>query len=359
MPTVHLTDADHEAIAAELDALRQRVTAELGARDAAYIHRVIAWQRGLEAGGRAVLQIAALLPRDRRTALRRSVWAAGTATLSLAKILENMEIGHNVMHGQWDWMRDPKIHSTTWEWDAVAPADLWKHLHNVVHHTNTNVLGVDDDLGFGLLRITPEQPWNPACVAQPLYALLLMAFFEYGVAVADLEIDKILAGEDDREVTQAKLRTIRRKIARQWSKDYVAFPLLSGRRFGSTLLANFVANTVRNLWATTVIYCGHFPGDVEVFPPERLDGETHGQWYVRQLTGSANIAGGRVLDLLSGNLSHQIEHHLFPDMPSHRLAKIAPQVRALCDKYDLPYNSASLARQVGSTWKKIFRLSLP
>jgi fatty acid desaturase len=45
-------------------------------------------------------------------------WLLGTAGLSVAKILENMEIGHNVLHGQWDWMRDPKIHSTTWEWDT-------------------------------------------------------------------------------------------------------------------------------------------------------------------------------------------------------------------------------------------------
>ena len=53
---------------------------------------------------------------------RRPAWLLGTAALSLAKILDNMEIGHNVLHGQWDWMRDPKIHSSTWEWDHTSPA---------------------------------------------------------------------------------------------------------------------------------------------------------------------------------------------------------------------------------------------
>ncbi|MBO2455387.1 acyl-CoA desaturase [Actinomadura barringtoniae] len=354
--TSQLTDADHDALAADLDALRDRFRAELGERDAAYIHRIIKLQRGLELGGRAILQASAMAGGRRGS---RPLWAAGTVTLSLAKILENMEIGHNVMHGQWDWMQDPKIHSTTWEWDAVAPAELWKHLHNVVHHTNTNVLGKDDDLGFGLLRITPEQPWHPVCVAQPIYALLLMMFFEYGVAVSDLEIDQILAGEHDKELTRAKLRVIGRKIRRQWTKDYLAFPALSGRGFGSTLLADFIANTARNLWATTIIYCGHFPEDVQVFPEDRLENESRGEWYVRQLTGSANISGGAFLHLLTGNLSHQVEHHLFPDLPSNRYAEIAPHVRALCVKYDLPYNTGSLARQVGSTWKKIFRLALP
>jgi len=357
--TCRLTEADHEALAADLDALRDRFRSELGERDAAYIHRIIKLQRGLELGARALLQASAM----RRGS--RPLWAAGTVTLSLAKILENMEIGHNVMHGQWDWMHDPKIHSTTWEWDAVAPAELWKHLHNVVHHTNTNVLGKDDDLGFGLLRVRPEQPWHPVCLAQPLYALLLMMFFEYGVAVADLEIDQILAGEHDKELTRAKLRVIGRKIRRQWTKDYLAFPALSalpalsGRGFGSTLLAGFIANTARNLWATTIIYCGHLPDQAQVFPEERLENESRGEWYVRQMTGSANISGGAFLHLLSGNLSHQVEHHLFPDLPSNRYAQIAPHVRELCAKYDLPYNTDSLTRQVGSTWRKIFRLAFP
>ncbi|WP_240487293.1 fatty acid desaturase family protein [Actinomadura flavalba] len=270
-----------------------------------------------------------------------------------------MEIGHNVMHGQWDWMRDEKIHSTTWEWDSVAPAEQWKHLHNYVHHTFTNVLGKDDDLGFGLVRIAPEQEWHPFFLAQPVYALLLQMFFEYGVAVADLELDKVLAGEDDRAETRRKLTAIRGKIARQWGKDYVGFPLLTGRRFGYTLAANATANIARNLWASTIIYCGHFPDGAEVFPESWLDEETKGEWYVRQLLGTANISGGRLFHIMTGNLSHQIEHHLFPDLPSNRYAELAPRVRALCEKYDLPYSTGGLTKQIGSTWSKIFRHALP
>ncbi|RSN61928.1 MULTISPECIES: fatty acid desaturase family protein [Actinomadura] len=347
--TGHLTDADLEAIARELDALGAEITADLGERDAAYIRRVIRWQRGLEIGGRAMLLASSLPP----------AWIAGTATLAVAKILENMEIGHNVMHGQWDWMRDPKIHSTTWEWDNVSPAEQWKHSHNFVHHTFTNVVGKDNDVGYGILRVTPEQKWHWTAVPQPVYNLLLAMFFEYGVALHDLEIDKIRAGRNDPEETRRKLREIGRKIRRQWGKDYVAFPLLSGPQFLSTLAANFTANVVRNVWAHTIIFCGHFPGDVEMFEKDRLDGESRGEWYVRQLTGSANITGGRFFHLMTGNLSHQIEHHLFPDMPSNRLAEIAPRVRELCDKYGLPYHAGPLSRQVTSTWKKIFKYALP
>ena len=65
------------------------------------------------------------------------------------------------------------------------------------------------------------------------------------------------------------------------------------------------------------------------------------------------------MHLMSGNLSHQIEHHLFPDLPSNRYAEVAPRVKALFEKYDLHYVEGSLPRQVYSAWHKVFRLSLP
>ena len=65
------------------------------------------------------------------------------------------------MHGQWDWMNDPEIHSSTWEWDTVQPAEQWKHSHNYMHHKFTNVLGKDNDIGYGILRMSREQKWTP------------------------------------------------------------------------------------------------------------------------------------------------------------------------------------------------------
>lgn len=106
----HLTPDDVEALGRELDALRAEVEASRGATDAAYIRRVIAAQRGLEAAGRVTL-FASLFP---------PAWFLGAGLLGLAKVIENMEIGHNVIHGQWDWMNDPEIHSSSWEWDNAA-----------------------------------------------------------------------------------------------------------------------------------------------------------------------------------------------------------------------------------------------
>jgi NADPH-dependent stearoyl-CoA 9-desaturase len=349
-PIAHLTPEDIEQIGVELDAIRQEVIDTRGARDAAYIRKVIGTQRKLELGSRAVLLFSLFPP----------AWLVGTAGLSLAKILENMEIGHNILHGQWDWMRDPKIHSTTWEWDHATPSEQWKHSHNELHHTYTNVIGKDNDLGYGIMRVDEDQPWNPFYLAQPLWNFLNACFFEYGVAAYDLELrGAIKRGRTKDPKFRAEAKAVLKKIRRQVTKDYVVHPALSGPSFLHTIAANFTANLVRNLWSHSVIMCGHFPEGVETFEKRSIDGETKAEWYVRQMLGSANISGSKLMHILTGNLSHQIEHHLFPDLPSNRYGEIAPKVQALFEKYDLNYCARPLVPQVYSAWHKVLRLSLP
>jgi linoleoyl-CoA desaturase len=142
-------------------------------------------------------------------------------------------------------------------------------------------------------------------------------------------------------------------------KDYVLWPLLAGPYFPYVLAANVVANLIRNVWAYVIIFCGHFPAGAHVFTEEQINGETRAGWYARQLLGSCNVSGSKLFHILSGNLSHQIEHHLFPDLPSNRYPQVAPRVQAVCERYGLPYNTGSLTRQFGTTTLKIWRLALP
>ncbi|MFC7495292.1 MULTISPECIES: fatty acid desaturase family protein [unclassified Nocardioides] len=353
-PTAHLTPEDIEQIGIELDAIRQDVLDSRGERDSAYIRRVVDVQRRLELGSRAVLLFSSLPP----------AWIVGTIGLSVAKILENMEIGHNVMHGQWDWMRDPKIHSTTWEWDNASTAEGWKHSHNEIHHTYTNIVGKDNDLGYGIMRVDEDQRWHPAYLAQPLWNFINACFFEYGIAAYDLELGRNLRLPKEKRSAEFKrnLKGTLRKIRKQATKDYVVHPALSipTGSFLPTLAANFTANLVRNVWSHSVIMCGHFPEGVETFERKAIPAnETRGDWYLRQMLGSANISGSKAMHIMTGNLSHQIEHHLFPDLPSNRYAEVAPRVRALFEKYDLNYHSAPLPQQVASAWHRVVRLSLP
>ncbi|MFF3222829.1 fatty acid desaturase [Nocardia suismassiliense] len=344
----HLTAADIETLGQELDSIRRSVEQSRGERDAKYIRRTIAAQRCLEVAGRAVLF----------GSRNRWAWLTGTALLSVAKIVENMELGHNISHGQWDWMNDPEIHSSTWEWDQTGPSSQWRRAHNYSHHTYTNVLGKDEDLGFGILRMTRDEAWRPMHLVQPIANLVLAATFEWGIALHDWDIEKELSGTPPGWRSEPN-REFARKIARQVGKDFVFYPALTGPAFLSTLKANATANLVRNLWAYAVIFCGHFPDGAEKFTIEQLEGETSGEWYLRQMLGSANFKAGPAMAFMSGNLCYQIEHHLFPDLPSNRYAEIAVRVRELCEKYDLPYTTGSLGKQYLLAFRTIHKLALP
>ena len=269
-PLAHLSAAQIEELAREFDAIHDEVFSDLGERDRRYIESMIEMHRRLLVLSRVEL----LFSRHRPS------WLVGTATLSLAKILENMEIGHNVLHGQWDWMNDPYIHSSTWDWDTASTSEAWKHSHNYVHHTFTNIRGKDRDLGYEIMRIDPHQRWHPVYLFQPLYNLALAAFFEWGVAVHDLDFEAIRKGEKSKAEVKRQLKGIFGKARSQVVKDYIAWPLMSGlataalevargRRsraarsgmeaFRSTVTANFTANAVRNVWSYAIIFCGHFP----------------------------------------------------------------------------------------------------
>jgi len=348
-PNLTLTPEQADAFGRELDAIKERVIADLGQRDADYIRRVIKTQRALEVGGRALL-FAGILP---------PAWLAGTAMLGISKILDNMEIGHNIMHGQYDWMRDPTIRGRDFEWDTACPADQWRHSHNYMHHTHTNIVGMDRDIGYGILRMSEDQRWRPYYLGNPVYAFLLMVLFQYGVALHEMETERITSGEirlvDKRDVLQG----IWRKTSKQMLKDYVAFPLLAGPFAPFVFAGNLSANLMRNVWSYMIIFCGHFPDGTQEFTVEETQGESRGMWYFRQILGSANLTGGKLFHLLSGNLSHQIEHHLFPDVPARRYADIAAEVREICRRYGVPYNSGSLPKQFGTVVRKIVKLALP
>ena len=348
-PKITLTPEQADAFGAELDAIKERVMADLGQVDADYIRRVIKSQRGLEVGGRALL-FAGIFP---------PAWLAGTALLGISKILDNMEIGHNIMHGQYDWMRDPNIRGGDFEWDTACPADQWRHSHNYMHHTHTNIVGMDRDIGYGILRMSEDQRWKPYFLGNPLYAFLLMVLFQYGVALHEMETERIASGEiklaDKREVLQA----IWQKTRKQVLKDYVAFPLLAGPFAPFVFTGNLTANLMRNVWSYMIIFCGHFPDGTQEFTVEETQGESRGKWYFRQVLGSANLTGGKLFHLLSGNLSHQIEHHLFPDIPARRYTEIADEVKEICRRYGVPYNSGSLPKQFGTVVRKIVKLAVP
>jgi fatty acid desaturase len=262
----HLSAADLTALAADLDEIRCDVEASRGTKDRLYITRAITFQRCVDVVARLII-----------AGTKGKVgWAIGTATLAAAKCIENMELGHNISHGQWDWMNDPEIHSNTWEWDIAAVSSQWRYTHNYQHHVFTNIVGVDDDLGFGILRVTRDQKWRPIAMLQPLFAVLLGMAFEWGIALYG--VIAVQQEETTDAGRSAQKKALLSKISRQVLKDYVLFPVFSRRRWLRTLGANIVANGLRSGWAYIVIVCGHFVDRAEKLAPTVHDSETKPQW---------------------------------------------------------------------------------
>ena len=401
-----------DAFARELDAIRGAAMAQRGAEDARYIVRLLWVIRGLEAAGRLVLLVAAIFWAVGWAAGWPMAWAAGatvpwlaatvgTVLLGLSKCLQNMEFGHNVMHGQYEWMNDPRFEGKSHEWDSACAKEDWRDFHNHMHHHYTNVAGVDRDFGYGMLRLSADTPWEPRHLIQAPYAALVALLFEWAIAIHNLEFERL---RTDRSATQARIQALwpraRAKMAMQLRRDFLAWPLLAGAlgalafalrsglgatdlgmaaptaqaaaqaatqaavlAFGVAFLAmlagNALAGVIRNLWTFVVIFCGHFTDGVHLFPADAVATEHRGHWYLRQILGSSNLRGGWLFHVMTGNLSHQIEHHLFPDMPARRYAEVAPAVRAVCLRHGVPYNSGSLTWQFFTVVRRIVRHSFP
>ncbi len=361
-PTIQIGPKTIEEMAAfqrELDAIRDEVRPTLGERDARHIKGVLRMVRITEVLGRALLMFGWFPP----------TWLLGAALLGVSKIIDNMELGHNVMHGQFNFMNDPRFHGDTFDWDNTCPASEWRHAHNFVHHTYTNVIGMDRDFGYGMLRLSNDLRWSWLHPFQLLLTALLAIYFEWFVAIHDMQMDKVVIGRKKWADVQPQWRVVRHKFAKQLRRDYVAWPLLAAvvaMPFGHALDAalaviagNFVGNVIRNVWAWAIIFCGHFTQDIYTFSKQSIQNESKGQWYLRQILGSSNIHGSGLMHYMSGNLSHQVEHHLYPDIPANRYFEMAPKVRAVCVKYGIPYNTGTFGWQLLMVLKRVARYSLP
>jgi len=350
-----------DTFGAELDALRSDALSKVGEQDARYIRNLIGVQRAINIGSRLLIACAFLFF---DSALMWILAALGTLALAISKILDNMEIGHNVMHGQYDWMNDPLTSSRNFEWDNAGDCDSWRRYHNYEHHTFTNVIGKDRDFGYGLLRLSDDYRWKPKNLWQILTYINLSLFFEWGVAYHELAGERIFFGKSKKDselpISRKQLRNaFFKKAGKQVFKDYIFFPLLFWPVALPVLICNLIANILRNLWTSTIIFCGHFTEGAHVFHQDDIASETRGEWYYRQILGSSNIKGSKIFHIMSGHLSYQVEHHLFPDVPSPYYRELSPKVKAICDRYNIPYNTGRFSKQYAEVLRRILRYSLP
>ena len=342
----------------ELDELRKSIEAKIGKDDIDHIQNMVEMQRYLELSGRLLIHFS----------LEPVSWAVGVASLSAAHILENMEIGHNVIHGQYDFMEDPELNSD-YEWTMTGTAKNWKRAHNHHHHSYTNVIGKDTDYGFGMFRLSDAVKWKPIHLLQPIINPISAMLFEYSVSLYDLQITQYVLPKWFRQEEHAELlsksellqelKEFAIKSGKKGLKEYAFYPLLAGPLAPKVLVGNAAAQVIRNVWAFAVIYCGHLPDGNYTFTEKEMEAETKGQWYLRQILGSSNFEGSLLVHIMSGHLSHQIEHHLYPDIPAWRYREMGPKVEAICEKYGVPYQTGKMVPMLKTVAQRIVKYSVP
>lgn len=350
------SDPRIQAFGRALDALRAEVEAQVGREDLAHIEAIQRLSNKLELLGRTLIHIS----------FDPITFGCGVTALTAHKCLELMELGHMVLHGAYDKVEGADaFRSDTYRWKAPIDEASWRNSHNIRHHQYTNIEGRDPDIDFGALRLSPRVPFRKAHRLQPVTNVLSWMGFTIAInlhATGMLEIylphgAKLAILKDRSKASRrAAQRAFWSKTLRYHAREYVFFPLLAGPFFWKTLLGNALSEVSKDLYAGTIIYCGHvgardYPADAHA--------KGRAQWYAMQAEAASDIELPHFLSVLCGGLDRQIEHHLFPRLPPNRLREISPRVRALCEEYGVTYRSAPLSKSLVGLFGKLKQLASP
>jgi fatty acid desaturase len=283
------------------------------------------------------------------------------------KQLQATEIGHTALHGAYDGLPGAAAFaSKTFRWDTPIDEESWRHAHNIRHHGNTNIYGKDPDVHFGPVRLTEQSPWSPSQKRQlaialagifPVFALVINAHVT-GLSDAWSGPDRplYLLPDRSRASVRAAWKKALRKYVPYYLYNFVLFPVLAGPLFWKVLLGNVLAEAMRDVYSAATIFCGHVGDDVKSYPAgTRAHGR--GQWYAMQVEATNNFVVKKPISILCGGLDLQIEHHLFPTLPPPRLREIAPEVRAICERFGVDYKTASWGHTLRKSLRHIARLS--
>jgi fatty acid desaturase len=340
----------------ELDGVKMRAVERMGAEDVGYVRRLNRFSRLMEVVGRVLIHFSP----------EPVTFVAGVLALWVHKQLQATEIGHTALHGAYDRLAGAeRFRSKTFRWDTPIDEESWRHAHNIRHHGNTNVFGRDPDVHFGPVRLTEQTPFSPRHRWQlPIALSVIFPFFAFVINTHVTGLSDALAGDGhplgnlpdrSRESMRLAWRKALRKYVPYYLYNFVLFPVLAGPMFWKVLLGNALAEVMRDIYSACTIFCGHVGHDVESYPAgTRAHGR--GQWYAMQAEATNNFEVSLPVSVLCGALDLQIEHHLFPQLPTPRLREVAPEVRALCERYGVAYKTDTWGRTLRKALAHIGRL---
>ncbi|HUH06055.1 MAG TPA: acyl-CoA desaturase [Kofleriaceae bacterium] len=349
---------DLQSFGADLDAIRDRVKAQIGAEDVAYIKRVERASRGFELVGRTLIHVS----------VEPAGFLTGVTFLWLHKQLQATEIGHTALHGAYDKLENAERYdSKTFRWETPIDEESWRETHNVRHHGFTNIVGKDPDTHWGPLRLNSELPWRPHNQRQVGYAALLATQFTAGINLQYTGAGDYLDRRSERtdfigdrspQTRRKVLTRLLRKFVPYYGREYVMYPALAGPFFWKVLLGNWMTEVMRDIYSAATIYCGHVGEEVADYP-EGTKAGSRAEWYLMQVQATNDFEVPLPVSILCGALDRQVEHHLFPRFPPNRLRQIAPEVRAVCEAHGVPYRTDTWPNTLRKVFARFRQLGRP
>ncbi len=223
-----------------------------------------------------------------------------------------------------------------------ASSFFWKQKHNVIHHTYTNVDGIDDDIAKSpIIRHCETQKWVPAHKIQHLYLLPVYAlssiFWLFIMDFTKYFTRKICTTDAWKMTTKNHVIFWATKIL--YLTFYIVLPIMVWS-FIPWLIGFFVLNAVMGLALSLVFQLAHVVENTE-FEHVALDETKHIEtaWAEYQMRTTANFAmGNKVISWFVGGLNYQIEHHLFPRVSHVHYPAISKIVIEKCAEFNMPYH---------------------
>ena len=228
--------------------------------------------------------------------------------------------------------------------NVVGAYDVtWRIQHNILHHTYTNIEGLDEDIDSGgLMRFSPHSKKAKLHKYQHIYGWFLYCLLTLlWVTVKDYNLifayeKKGLLRKEKISVAKAILELTIYKVI-YFSYILVLPILFSGMSWQAVVMGFFILHFTAGLGLSTIFQLAHVMEDAE-FPLPSGDRKMENNWAVHQLLNTVNFSRkSRIMNWFIGGLNYQIEHHLFPHISHVHYSKIAVIVKETAHQYGLPY----------------------
>jgi linoleoyl-CoA desaturase len=238
----------------------------------------------------------------------------------------------------------------------------WKIQHNMLHHTYTNVYGMDEDIHDKvLLRLSPSGKRMFLHRFQHIYAFLLYSLSSFSWVLAK-DFKQLYQYNKQGLVQQAGSNVWRELFIQVVSKSLFIFFMLIlpiiwlDYAWYWVFLGFCIVLATTGFVLTVVFLTAHAVEEADHIQPDET-GSMESNWAIHQLRTTANFNTNKLFSWYIGGLNYQIEHHLFPGISHVHYPQIAKIVEQTAREYGLPYyKNPSFRAAVGSHVKYLYQL---